>query len=123
MILTTGEGTNTLTNGTSWTGLGTSIFSIAGKGVCYNGRRFIATGQRANTIAYSTDGVNCYGAGASTFATTGNGAGANPGLGMPVVPSAMVPDDYGIPTSSQLDLVGAPLQQPDGPAGRGLVQG
>jgi hypothetical protein len=57
-------------NGYEWTGLGTSIFSIAGTGITWNGERFVATGSGTNTLAYSTDGITWVAAGTSIFSTT-----------------------------------------------------
>ena len=63
VIVSTGEGTNTLAystdNGRTWTGLGTSIFSVAGYCVSWNGSIWIAGGDNGNTnsIAYSYDGI------------------------------------------------------------------
>jgi hypothetical protein len=72
-------GSGTLTNsiaysydGITWVGLGVSIFSTAGFGVCWNGRRFVAVGQGTNTIAYSDDGISWTGAGATILTTKGD---------------------------------------------------
>jgi hypothetical protein len=56
-----GSGTNTIaysTDGISWTGVGTSIFSTSGLGVTWNGARFVATGSGTNVLAYSSDGIS-----------------------------------------------------------------
>ncbi len=69
-----GQGTNSLaysTDGINWTGLGTSIFSIEGRGVAWNGTLWVAVGSGTNSIAYSADGINWTGLGTSTFATQG----------------------------------------------------
>ena|GEM_PF-2638617 len=71
-----GAGINTIAysqDGISWTGLGTSIFSIQGNAVAYNGSMWIAVGQGSNTIAYSTNGTNWTAVSGSTsiFSTSG----------------------------------------------------
>ena len=61
MWVAVGSGTNTIahsTDGISWTGLGTSIFSTSGNSVEWNGELWVAVGEGTNTIAYSTDGIN-----------------------------------------------------------------
>ena len=61
-----GEGTNTIatsTNGSAWTGRGTSIFSTAGRGIAWNGTLWVAVGEGTNTIATSPDGINWTGLG------------------------------------------------------------
>jgi hypothetical protein len=56
----------------TWIGLGTSIFSISGNGVSYNGELWIAVGSGVNnTIAYSNDGLNWSGLGKTIFSTSG----------------------------------------------------
>jgi hypothetical protein len=63
-------GSNTLAysnNGTTWTGLGTSIFSSYCLCVKYNGTIWVAGGIGANTLAYSYDAINWTGLGNSYF--------------------------------------------------------
>lgn len=66
--MATGWGTNSLANsldGSTWTGLGTSIFS-AGYTVAFGNGRFIAGGTGINTLAVSTDlGVSFRGLGSN----------------------------------------------------------
>ena len=74
-----GQGTNSIaysTDGITWTGIGTSIFSSAGYGVAWNGTSFVAVGASTNTIAYSTDGITWTGIGSSVF-STGRGVAWN----------------------------------------------
>jgi len=57
MTVVTGSGANTLayvTDGNTWTGSGTGIFSTEGNGVAWNGSIWVATGSGTNTLAYST---------------------------------------------------------------------
>lgn len=56
-----GNNTNVLYPG--WIGLGTRIFSTAGRGLSWNGNMFVAVGQGTNGIAYSYDGINWIGSG------------------------------------------------------------
>ena len=67
----TGEGMNSICystdNGSTWTGVGTSIFTI-GYGVHFNINRFIATGLgTTHTLAYSIDGMTWVGRGKTIF--------------------------------------------------------
>lgn len=75
-----GFGANTIgysLNGTTWTGLGKTIFTSRGTSVSYNGRYFFATGWGPTScLAYSPDGINWTSLGSSVF--TG---GFNLGLG------------------------------------------
>ena len=76
-----GDGTNTIaysSDGITWTGLGTSIFSSIGYGVAYNGtNRWVAVGNGTNSIAYSSDGISWTGIGTSIFLNTGYGVVSN----------------------------------------------
>ena len=75
MWIAVGAGTNSIawsTNGTSWTGLGTTIFSNQGSGIAWNGTMWVAVGQGTNTIAYSYDGKNWTGLGTSIFSAQGD---------------------------------------------------
>ena len=47
----------------------TSIFSLAGYGVAWNGTMWVAVGQGTDTIAYSSDGITWTGLGTSTFSS------------------------------------------------------
>ena len=62
-------------DGTTWTGLGTSIFSSAGRSIAYSAEqnRWVAVGTGTNSIAYSTDGITWTGLGTSIFSEYGNG--------------------------------------------------
>jgi len=67
--------TNTIVtsaNGSSWTGLGATIFSTAGSGVDTSGTMWVAVGSGTNTVAYSYDGVSWVGLGTTVFSTSGN---------------------------------------------------
>ncbi|NDB85259.1 MAG: hypothetical protein EB127_21540, partial [Alphaproteobacteria bacterium] len=74
-----GSGTNTLAlsydNGLTWSGLGTSVFSTEGRGVSWNGIRWVAVGEGTNTIAFTKPPLNdtFTGLGTSIFGTRGNG--------------------------------------------------
>ena len=71
-------------NGTTWTGLGTSIFTIQGNGICYGNSLYISTGNGSpsllermvltgiNTLAYSSNGTQWTGLGTSIFTLIGN---------------------------------------------------
>lgn len=68
-----GEGTNSIAyslDGVSWTGLGTSIFTV-GTSVAWSGSLWVATGSNTNTLAYSADGSNWTGLGTSVFSQVG----------------------------------------------------
>jgi hypothetical protein len=69
LLVATGFGPNTLaysTDGISWTGLGTSIFSSIVQAVAYNGILWVAGGDgSANQLAYSYDGITWIGLGLS----------------------------------------------------------
>ena len=54
-------------DGTSWTGLGKTIFSIEGKSVCYGNEIWVAVGSGTNNVAYSSDGINWTGNGYTMF--------------------------------------------------------
>jgi len=69
-----GEGTNSIaysSDGITWTGLGKTIFT-SGRGVAWNGTRWVAVGLGTNSIAYSSDGINWTGLGTSIFSSRGN---------------------------------------------------
>jgi hypothetical protein len=94
--IATGQGGNTVatsTNGTTWIGRGTTIFSAAGYGIASSGPVgsttlgmgtvvqkttdnklffYVSVGQGGNTISYSPDGKQWFGAGATRFTTKGN---------------------------------------------------
>ena len=77
LLVAVGSGTNRIaysTDGITWTGLGTSIFSN-GYGVAYSAAlsRWVAVGTGTNTIAYSSDGINWTGIGTSIFSSYGYG--------------------------------------------------
>jgi len=58
-------------DGTSWTGLTTTIFTTRGNDVEYNGTIFVAAGQGTHTLAYSTNGTTWVGLGTTIFTTAG----------------------------------------------------
>ena len=75
-----GSGTNSIaysSNGSTWTGIGTSIFSSSGSRVAYNGSMWVAVGSGTNTIAYSLNGTSWTGLGTSIFTTRGYGIAWN----------------------------------------------
>ena len=79
MIIACGNGgANTLaysTDGTSWTGLGNSVFSGTGIGATHNGSMWVAGGSPSgpgNSIAYSSDGTTWTGLGNSVFTISCN---------------------------------------------------
>jgi hypothetical protein len=76
LILLGSGSTNTLAyslnNGLTFSGLGTSIFSVASNKGIYNGSLFIALGSGTNTIAVSYSGhQNWIGLGTTVFSTSG----------------------------------------------------
>lgn len=65
-----GTGTNTLVysyDGTTWTGLGKSIFSTSCLCIKFNGKIWVAGGSGGNSLAYSYDGINWTGLGTQYF--------------------------------------------------------
>ena len=67
MWVAVGQGTNTIaysSDGITWTPVisSTSIFSVMGLGVAWNGTRWVSVGAGTNTIAYSSDGITWIGA-------------------------------------------------------------
>lgn len=63
MWVAVGEGTNTIaysTNGITWTGLGTTLFSVKGTNVTWNAteNKWYAYGSGTNTTLTSTNGIN-----------------------------------------------------------------
>jgi len=79
-----GQGTNTIatsTTGKSWSGIGATIFTVAGTGVAY-GRDasgvgvWVATGQGTNSLAFSYTGITWTGvvSGSANFSIKGNAA-------------------------------------------------
>ncbi len=74
-----GSGTNTLvysSDGITWNGLGTLIFSTSCNCVLWNGSMWVAGGEANNTLAYSYNGLNwevCV----SPFTSSCNGLGWN----------------------------------------------
>lgn len=68
------------TNGTTWTGLGTTIFDIECKKVENNGSKYIAVGKgNINTLAVSDDGINWTGKG-KIFSISGNDVAYHGGM-------------------------------------------
>ncbi len=61
-------------NGTTWTGLGTTLFTTRTNSVSSNGNRWVAGGTGgANTLAHSLDGITWTGLGAVTFSANAQG--------------------------------------------------
>jgi hypothetical protein len=70
-----GRTTNTIaysSNGTTWVGLGTTIFTTSGNYIIYTNNYFLAVGSGTNTVAYSSNGTSWSGLGTSIFTTSGN---------------------------------------------------
>jgi hypothetical protein len=90
-----GSGTNTIAysvDGITWTGIGANIFSTIGRGIGWNGRRWIGVGD---LIACSSDGLNW-----TNIDVEGdfNGLSGNPEVGVTVAESRTI--------SSSFDIVG-----------------
>ena len=69
-----GEGGNSIAysdNGTTWNGVGKSVFSDYGFGIAWNGSLWVATGVGGNTLAYSSDGISWTGLGLGIFSIIG----------------------------------------------------
>ena len=82
IFVAVGNASNTIawsSNGTNWIGLGTGIFSAAGRGIEYSKKLkiWVAVGSGTNTIAYSTDAISWTGIGTSIFSTAGFGVHYN----------------------------------------------
>jgi hypothetical protein len=61
-------------SGSSWYGLGTTIFTVRANFVKYGGNKWVAVGESispAHTIAYSTNGITWTGLGNTIFSTRG----------------------------------------------------
>ena len=61
VIVAVGQGTNTIaysSDGTNFTGLGTTVFTSTGNAVASNGSRWVAVGSGGCSIAYSDNGIN-----------------------------------------------------------------
>ena len=75
MIAVGFDNTNTIAysmdEGYTWVGLGKTIFTTYGFSVTWNGQMWVATGYGTNTIAYSYNGINWVGCGASAINDTG----------------------------------------------------
>mgnify|MGYP000414378266 CR=1 FL=1 len=75
--------------GITWTGLGTTMFSVQGNGVSWTDALWVATGQGTNTIIYSNDGTTWYPAPHNSIFSEGYGIGTNPKVGPTPIPSAI----------------------------------
>ena len=78
-----GNGTNTIAtspDGINWTGRGTSIFTIFGRSVAWNGNLWVAIGEGTNIFAYSSDGLKWTGIGNTIFTSRGYGIAWNGNL-------------------------------------------
>ncbi len=78
MWIAVGEGTNSVahsSDGLSWTGLGRTIFSIAGNAVAYSEiqSKWVAMGQGTNSVAHSSNGMTWTGLGMTLFSGSGEG--------------------------------------------------
>ena len=77
-----GSGTHTIaystTGGTSFTGVGSAIFTLNGRGVCWGTDKFVACGEGGSSLAYSTNGIAWNPvAGSTTLATNFNAVAHN----------------------------------------------
>ena len=61
----------------NWWGLGTTVFSGAGRGVAWNGSMWVAVGTGQNSIAWSYDGKNWNGLGRKVLGGGGYGVACN----------------------------------------------
>jgi len=114
-----GEGTtNTIaysSDGVVWTGAtdfsgvaetSVNIFSNAGFGVAWNGKRWVATGDgTTNTIAYSSDGIKWVGIGTNIITEYGYGVAGNPNIGATIVDSVITLNSNSLPNTNRLDIV------------------
>ena len=78
MWVAVGQGTNTIAysyDGINWTGLGSTIFSLYGTGIAWNGTMWVATGTGTNSTAYSYVGFNW--TGVTSFSGGGRGVAFN----------------------------------------------
>jgi hypothetical protein len=113
-----GSGTNTIAysndNGSTWTPVTTTPFTLVGNGVAWNGTRWVAVGSGTNIIAYSADGITWYGAPLSTtiFTSQGNGVASNPLVGATIVDSQVVLNNSGYGLSSNLDTLASSYYNP-----------
>jgi hypothetical protein len=57
-------------DGINWTGLGTTIFTTAGRKALWNGKLWVASGSGTNSLAYSYDGTTWTGVGSTVFASS-----------------------------------------------------
>ena len=76
----TGDNPNSLaysSNGTTWTGLGKTIFSTICYSIAWNGLRWVAGGETTNALAYSTNGTTWTGLGLSIFSNVGYAVASN----------------------------------------------
>ena len=82
-VVAVGSGTNSIaysSNGSNWTGVGSSVFTVNGRGVAWNGSLWVAVGSGTNVIAYSSNGSNWTVVGSSVFTFRGNGVAWNGSL-------------------------------------------
>lgn len=93
-------------DGITWTGIGTSIFCSfgSGRGVTWNGRRWVAVGLGTNTIGYSSNGISWTGIGTGIFNSIGYGVAWNRGEGG-VFMNNITLNEYGSGLSNRLDIV------------------
>ena len=96
-----GGSTNVLaysTNGTTWSTVANSTTTFPGGiwNICWNGTRFVATGQNTSYMGYSPDGIIWYSGNYSNIVGSCRGIASNSGVGAFIAPSALVLNDYGI---------------------------
>lgn len=65
------------TDPANWWGLGTTVFTSAGRGVAWNGSMWVAVGTGQNSIAWSYDGKNWNGLGRKVLGGGGYGVACN----------------------------------------------
>ena len=116
-----GQGANTIAtssnNGTTWTGLGNTVFTSSGRSVAYGNGLWVAVGTGGNTTATSTDGINWTGRSTTNFTTLGTGVANNglPSASLAVstdattwTPIAQTPGGYGTNVFSSANSVFGP---------------
>jgi len=75
-----GNGIATSTDGITWTGRGSNVFTSSGRGVAYANGLWVAVGNYGNTIATSTNGTTWTGRGSTVFTDTAYGVAYGNGL-------------------------------------------
>ena len=69
---------SSLTTPEDWTGLGTTLFSLSGNDIAFNGNMYVVVGEGStHTLAYSFNGINWVGLNKVLFSVRGNGICTN----------------------------------------------